>query len=98
MAQPPQLAKAYKPRKSSQPILEHLQCISVNQLRICSLSPDKTYIIRNQIKWPFVASIKLAWDFIEFHLPSLHRGQLGPIQSFAIKPIKTGFGIRHAFV
>jgi hypothetical protein len=98
MTMPWQLAKAKRPRKSSQPILEQLPCISVNQLRICSLSPDKTYIIRNQIKWPFVASIKLAWDFIEFHLPSLHRGQLGPMQSFAIKPIKTGFGIRHAFV
>jgi hypothetical protein len=70
----------------------------VNQLRICSLSPDKTYIFKTQIKWPFVASIKLAWDFIEFHLPPLHRGQNGPVQSFRIKPIKAGFGTRHAFV
>jgi hypothetical protein len=78
---PPQLARAHKPRKSSRPIAETLQSIRICDLRICSLSPGKTYIIRTQIKWPFVASIKLAWDFIEFHFPSLHRGQLGPVRS-----------------
>jgi hypothetical protein len=98
MPQPPQLAKAFKPRWSSRPIAETLQSIRICDLRICSLSPDKTYTIGTQIKWPFVASIKLGWDFIEFHFPSLHRGQLGPVQTFQVKPLKTGFGVRHAVI
>jgi hypothetical protein len=36
---------------------------------------------------------------VEFYHPSLHRGQAtGLVQTFRLKRIKTGFGIRHVFI
>src|SRR5262245_30359453 len=98
MAQPPQLARAHKPRKSSRPIAETLQSIRICDLRICSLSPHKTYTIRTQFKWPFLASIKYSVAYVEFHFPSLHRREIGPIQTFQVKRLRTGFGIRHSVI
>src|SRR5262245_34012785 len=88
------------------PLVENLDAVSVNDLRIPSLSDPKRYILQNvSFKWPFLAAVKMTRDVIEFHLPSLHRGQLGPSQQFHIKTIRTGIGnqpngtgVRYAFV
>ena len=97
MAQPPQLAKAYKPRRSTKPILETLPSVSVYELRICSLYNGKTDILK-PLKIPDITAFKVTLTHVEFHLKSLHRGVEGPVQRFKVKPIRTGFGIRHAFV
>jgi hypothetical protein len=105
MPQPPQLARAYKPRKSLRPILEQLPAISVNDLGIPSPFDTKTYIIPNaSLRYPHVAHIRLCVHFVEFQLPSLHRGKDGPTHTFKLKHIRTGIGnhngcgIRHAFI
>jgi hypothetical protein len=76
-----------------------LPAISVNELQIPYYWDPKSYIIQNvSLKWPFVTAIKVARDKIEFIQPSLHRGRPGPSQVFRLKHIRTGFGLRHAFV
>jgi hypothetical protein len=102
---PPQLARAHRPRKSSRPILETLPAISVNELGIPSLFDTKTYILPNvSLRYPHVTAIRLCVHFVEFQLPSLHRGKDGPTHSFNLKHIRTGIGnhngcgIRHAFI
>ena len=97
MSQPWQLAKAYKPRKSTRPILETLPSVSVNTFKISSLYTGKRAIIR-PLKIPNIVAFKVTLTHVEFHLKSLHRGIEGPIQRFNVKPIKTGWGIRYAFI
>jgi hypothetical protein len=79
------------------PILEQLPGINVNDLQIPR--DYKTYIAPNiSLRYGFLAGARLSWDAVEFYFPSLHRGQLGRVQTFELKHIKTGFGIRHAFI
>src|SRR5262245_13796443 len=97
MAQPWQLAKAFKPRKSTKPILESLPAVSVNTFKISSLYTNKRAIIK-PLQIPDIAAVKVSATHIDFHFTSLHRGIEGPIQRFNVKPIKTGWGVRFAFV
>jgi hypothetical protein len=80
------------------PIAEQLPAISVNDLPIPHYWDDKTYILNLGLRFTSVAAIKVARDQVEICLPSLHRGRPGPSQVFRLKAIKTGFGIRHAFI
>src|SRR5262245_809123 len=82
-----------KPR----PIAELLPHININDFK--TPKDDRIYILPNiGLRYPFLASARLSWDCIEFNYPALHRGKPGRSQTFPIKPIRTGFGIRHAFV
>src|SRR5262245_50174659 len=66
-------------------IVENLEAVSVNNLKIPSPSNPKRFILQNvNFKWPFLSAIKVARDEVEFHLPSLHRGQLGPREIWRI--------------
>lgn len=94
---PPQLAKAHKPRRSTKPILESLPSVNVNVFKISSLFTGRRVIIK-PLKIPDIAAFKVTGTHIDFHLKSLHRGIAGPVQRFAVKPIKTGWGMRFAFV
>jgi hypothetical protein len=96
---PPQLAGAHRPSKgkSTRPILEQLPSVCVNDLQIPR--DYQIYLLPNiSLRYPQLASARIAFNFVEFHHPSLHRGGQPHIQTFRLKPIKTGFGIRHAFV
>jgi hypothetical protein len=98
---PLQLARAKRPKRSEpRPLAECLPSINVNDLQIPSPYDYKTYILPNiSLRYPQLASVRLSFHAVEFHLPSLHRGETtGPIQTFRLKHIKTGFGIRHAFI
>jgi len=97
MAQPWQLAKAHKPRRSTKPILEQLPCVAAHELKISSLFTGKSAIIR-PLRIADIAAVKVSLTDVEFHLKSLHRGVEGPVQRFNVKPIKTGWGIRYAFI
>ena len=93
---PPQLARAHKPRKSSRPIAESLQKISISDIKVPS--DNRTYTLPNiALKYPFLAAARLTRDAIEFHFPSLHRSQLGRTQTFKIYPVRVGYGIRYFF-
>jgi hypothetical protein len=102
MAMPPQLAEGLKRRvkgRPPRPLIENLPGIAVHKLPIPSQNDPKTYKIPNiSLVFSSVSGARLSRDVVEFHLPSLHRNTLGPIQTFGIKHIKAGFGIRHAFV
>src|SRR5262245_22975836 len=81
------------------PIVEQLSQIAIHVFPIPSLYDDRTYILRNiSLRFPQLAAAKVSRDCVEFHLLSLHRGQLGPVQTFKLKHIRTGFGIRRAFI
>src|SRR5262249_37268233 len=95
--QPPQLAKAFKPRRSSRPILETLPAVSTTELRISSLYQGKPARIK-PLKIPNIEGVKVGPLTVEFHFKSLHRGVQGPVQQFSLRPIKAGLGIRYAFV
>jgi hypothetical protein len=95
---PLQLLNA-KRRNYKRPIAEQLPSVSVNDLPIPAPNDFKNYSLPNvSLRYPFLSGVKLSVCVVEFQLPSLHRGQIGPAQSFRLKPIRTGFGIRHAFV
>ena len=102
MTMPWQLREGLKRRVKGappRPIIENIPFISVNTLRISSLNRGKTYRMDNvSLRWPFLSLLRLSHEAVEFTQPSLHRGQPGPIQQFGLKPIKTGFGYRHAFI
>jgi hypothetical protein len=100
MSMPPQLARADRPRKSTRPIAEQLPSISINDLGVPSPYDYKTYVLPNiSFRYPHLASVKVSNRLAEFILPSLHRGEnKGPAYQFRLKPIRTGFGIRYAFV
>src|SRR5262245_55157854 len=102
MSMPWQLREGLKRRVKGappKPLVENLDGIAVHKLPIPSLYDEKRYIIsRVSLTWPFTTAIKLSRDSVEFHLPSLHRGELGRTQTFKLKHNRTGFGVRHAFV
>src|SRR5215468_9231011 len=99
MPMPWQLAQSHRPQrgKSKRPIVEQLPSIAIYHLPIPR--DYKTYTAPNiSLRYPQLASIRLSYYEAEFHIPSLHRGQPNHIQTFKLKHIKTGFGIRHAFI
>jgi hypothetical protein len=105
MSMPWQLREGLKrhPKGSRppRPIVEQLPAISVNELPVPSPYDTKTYILRDlSLRFPQLAAAKVARDAVEFHHVSLHRSTLGPIQTFGIKRIRTGFGVhgRCAFI
>jgi hypothetical protein len=102
---PEQLAEGLrrhpKGSRPPRPIAEQLPSISVNDLPIPSCHDTKTYILRDiSLRYPQIAAAKLSREAVEFHHVSLHRSTLGPIQTFGIKRIRTGFGVhgRCAFI
>ena len=102
MAMPWQLAEGLRRRPKGRPrrlIVEQLPSINVKTLSIPSPYDYKTYILPNiSFRLPHLASAKVSFQTVEFHFPSLHRGQIGPIQTFNLKHIRVGFGIRHTFI
>jgi hypothetical protein len=77
------------------PIVEQLPAISVNDLPIPSYHDTRTYILRDiSLRYPQIAAAKLSREAVEFRHVSLHRSTIGPIQTFGIKRIRTGFGSR----
>jgi len=102
MAMPWQLAEGLRRRPKGRPrrlIVEQLPSINVKTLSIPSPYDYKTYILPNiSFRLPQLASAKVSFQTVEFHFPSLHRGQIGPIQTFNLKHIRVGFGIRHTFI
>src|SRR5215475_2689030 len=93
MTLPPQLAEGLKRRREllkrgikppPKPIVEQLPSISANDLGIPRDS--KIYTLPNiSLRYPFLANVRMNWDAVEFIFRSLHRGQLGRTQTFAIK-------------
>jgi hypothetical protein len=103
MAMPWQLKEGLrqhpKGSRPPRPIAEQLPSVSVNDLHISSLDTSKTYTMPNvSLRYPFLSSVRLSIHAVEFQLPSLHRSQPGPTQTFKLKHIRTGYGIRHAFI
>src|SRR5262245_9383004 len=81
------------------PIVENLDAIPVHKLPIPSLNDAKTYIIPHiSLTFPWICGCKVARDKVELTHKPLHRNQLGETQEFHLKHIRTGFGVRHAFV
>jgi hypothetical protein len=98
MSQPWQLARAYKPRKSTRPILEQLPAVSTTELHISSIYRGKPAAIK-PLKISRIESVKVSLTRVDFHFQSLHRGQRGRTETFRLKPIRTGFGtFRYAFL
>jgi hypothetical protein len=102
MTMPWQLREGLRRRPKGappRPIAEQLPSINVNELPIPSLYDHKTFTAPHiSLRYPHIAGARLSSQAVEFILPSLHRGQTGPSQTFQLKHIKTGFGIRHAFI
>jgi hypothetical protein len=97
MPQPPQLARAYKPRKSTRPILEQLPAVNTTELHISSIYRGKPAKIK-PLRIPRIESVKVSLTRVDFHFQSLHRGQRGRTETFRLKPIRTGFGtFRYCF-
>jgi hypothetical protein len=99
---PSQLREGLKRRVKGappQPIVENLPATAVHKLPIPSLYDDKTYIIPHvSLTFPWICGCRVARDKVEFSRPPLHRSQPGETQTFRLKHIKTGFGVRHAFI
>jgi hypothetical protein len=108
MAMPWQLKEGLrqhlKGSRPPRPIAEQLPSISVNDLHISSLDTSKNYVMPNvSLRYPYLSGVRLSVHVVEFQHPSLHRGQIGPIQTFRLKHIRTGFplgagSVRHAFI
>ena len=100
---PWQLREGLKRRPKNappRPLVENLPAISVNDLPIPHYADPRRYVVDAGLRWGFIAGIRVSRDAVEFSLPPLHRGQLGPSQTFGLKHIKTGlgYGPRHAFI
>src|SRR5262245_20330204 len=88
-----------KGSRPARPLVETLLSIAAHQLPIPLPSDAKRYILQNlSLRWPFLSACKLSRDSVEFYLPSLHRNELGPTQTFRIKAFRVGYGIRHSFI
>jgi hypothetical protein len=87
-----------KGSRPPRPIAEQLPAISVNELTITNPYDYKTYIADLSLKYPPLVGAKISYHVIEFHLASLHRDKPGPVFTFRLKHIRTGFGVRHAFI
>jgi hypothetical protein len=103
MPMPWQLREGLKRRpkgRPPRPVVEQLPKISAHELQIPPFYDEKTYILSNiSFRFPQLAAAKVSAQSVEFQHQSLHRATIGPIQTFAVKHIRTGFnGIRHAFI
>jgi hypothetical protein len=88
-----------KGSRPPRPIAEQLPSISVNDLHVSSLDTSENYVMPNvSLRYPYLSGVRLSVHAVEFQHPSLHRGHAGPIQTFKLKHIRTGFGVRHAFI
>jgi len=96
MAQPWQLARAHKPRRSTKPILETLPAVTTTELRIYSIYQGKRATIK-PLKIPNIEGVKVGPLSVEFHFRSLHhrRGEKGRTETFRLKPLR---GIQYAFL
>jgi hypothetical protein len=93
------LRRRPKGSRPPRPILDQLPSINVNDLPIPPPYDHKTYTLPNiSLHCPQLANVRISFDAVEFYHPSLHRGVTGPVQTFRLKPIKTGWGVRHAFI
>jgi hypothetical protein len=103
MTMPPQLREGLrrhpKGSRPPRPIVEQLPSIAVYELFVPDSYDPKTYVMPNiSLKYPYISAARINYSLVQFALPSLHRGKLGPVQSFPLKHQRTGFGIRHALV
>jgi hypothetical protein len=96
MAMPPQLArgllaKRYSHCRDPRPVAEELAQIDVNDLHIPR--DQRTYTAPHiSLRYPYLSGIRLTCNAVEF----THTGRT---QTFALKPIRTGFGyFRFAFI
>jgi hypothetical protein len=99
MAMPIQLARAnrLRPGQSKRPIVEQLQSINVNDLRVPK--DYQTYVMSGaSLRWPFISCIRVSCAAAELTLPSPFRGREPKVLIFRLKPIFTGIGIRYAFI
>src|SRR5262245_54215102 len=103
MAMPWQLREGLrrhpKGSRPPRPIAEQLPHINVNHLKVPR--NHQTHLAPNiSLRYPLLASMRIAWNAVEFTHKSLHRGVEGPTQCFALKQIRTGLGgyFRHAFI
>jgi len=106
MTLPPQLAEGLRRRRElikkgikppPRPICEQLP--SVNAYRLQIPRDSRVFTAPNiSLRYPFLSGLRLSWDAVEFRLRSLHRRQKGRLQTFALKRIRTGFGVRHVFI
>jgi hypothetical protein len=102
MAMPWQLREGLKRRVKGappRPIAEQLPQIAVHLLPIPSTNDRRIYTLPHvSLRWPHISTCRFTCDEVEFHHEPLHRGTLGEVQTFQLKHIRTGFGIRHAFL
>lgn len=75
-------------------VIEKLPCIDCKDLG----NKRGTYTIDLSFRLPQVPSAKISKGCVTFYHRSVHRGQLGDIQRFRLKAIRTGFGWRYVFV
>jgi hypothetical protein len=67
--------------------------------RVSKLALSRGTAPNISLRYGFLAGARLSWNAVEFYHPPLHRSQtLDRVQAFPLKHIKTGFGIRHAFI
>jgi len=57
-----------------------------------------SYTIDLSLRLPQIVCAKISRGCVAFHHRSLHRNTPGDIQSFQLKPIKSGFGYRYVFI
>jgi hypothetical protein len=100
MAMPWQLKEGLrrhpKGSRPPRPIVEQLQAVSVNELRVPK--DYQTYVMSGaSLRWPFISRIRISCAAAELTLPSPFRGREPKILMFKLKPIFTGIGTRFAF-
>lgn len=88
--QPPQLARARKPKHSNRPIAEELSHVNVFDLKI---KPDgRTYTAPNiSLRYPWLNGLRITAQVIQF----AHHGR---IQAFRLRWTKTPYGFRPNFI
>lgn len=99
---PPQLRRGLLQRVKNappRPIVEQLPAIPVRLLKIPPPSDGKVYTMPNvSLRWPFLSALRLSHEAVEFRQVPLFRRGEGTTQTFGLKHINTGIGIRHAFL
>jgi len=78
-------------------IIEQLPSIQTTHLHIPAMY-NRTHVVDLSFKIPQVTSAKVCCSSVEFYHRPMHRGTIGPTQIFKLKPIRTGFGVRHTFL
>ena len=83
----------------ARPLVENLDSLPVHKLPIPVLSDARRYIIPHvSLTFPWLSACKVSRDCVELHIPSLHRNELGQVQTFPLKHFRVGYGIAHSFV